>query len=106
HAFAQSTLAAELGVGGADEDELYAALDWLLARQGRAGARPPPPGRGHARALRRLLLLLRGPQLPAGAARLPAPRSARQAADRLRAPLRSARLPAVCLEVFEGSVHD
>ena len=29
----QSTLAAELGVEGADEDELYAALDWLLARQ-------------------------------------------------------------------------
>src|SRR5262249_26975528 len=34
-AFAQSTLAAELGVGGADKDELYAALDWLLARQER-----------------------------------------------------------------------
>src|SRR5438128_3657121 len=34
-AFAQSTLAAELSVEDADEDELYAALDWLLARQGR-----------------------------------------------------------------------
>jgi transposase len=34
-AFAQSTLAAELGVEDADEDELYRALDWLLARQGR-----------------------------------------------------------------------
>jgi Transposase DDE domain len=34
-AFVQSTLAAELGVGDADEDELYAALDWLLGRQGR-----------------------------------------------------------------------
>src|SRR6266581_432697 len=34
-AFAQSTLAAELGVEDADEDELYAALDWLLARQPR-----------------------------------------------------------------------
>jgi Transposase DDE domain len=32
-ALGQSTLAGELGVGGADEDELYAALDWLLARQ-------------------------------------------------------------------------
>jgi len=32
-ALSQSTLAAELGVEGADEDELYAALDWLLARQ-------------------------------------------------------------------------
>ncbi len=31
----QSTLASELGVEGADEDELYAAMDWLLARQQR-----------------------------------------------------------------------
>jgi transposase len=30
-----TTLAAELGVADADEDELYAALDWLLARQPR-----------------------------------------------------------------------
>jgi transposase len=34
-AFSQSTLASELSVEGADEDELYAALDWLLARQER-----------------------------------------------------------------------
>jgi Transposase DDE domain len=34
-AFCQSTLASELGVEGADEDELYEALDWLLARQQR-----------------------------------------------------------------------
>ncbi|HKA27591.1 MAG TPA: IS1634 family transposase [Gaiellaceae bacterium] len=34
-AFSQSTLASELAVADADEDELYAALDWLLARQGR-----------------------------------------------------------------------
>jgi hypothetical protein len=34
-ALGQSTLAAELGVGAADEDDLYAALDWLLARQAR-----------------------------------------------------------------------
>jgi hypothetical protein len=32
-ALGQSTLAGELGVQGADEDELYAALDWLLERQ-------------------------------------------------------------------------
>ena len=31
--FEQSTLAAELGVEGADEDELYAAMDWLLESQ-------------------------------------------------------------------------
>src|SRR5215218_1255103 len=33
-AFSQSTLAEELDVEGADEDELYAALDWLGERQG------------------------------------------------------------------------
>jgi hypothetical protein len=37
-AFAQSTLASELSVEDADEDELYAALDWLLARQARIEA--------------------------------------------------------------------
>jgi hypothetical protein len=31
----QSTLASELGVQGADEDDLYLAMDWLLERQGR-----------------------------------------------------------------------
>ncbi len=31
----QSTLANELGVEGADEDDLYAAMDWLLERQDR-----------------------------------------------------------------------
>ena len=31
----QSTLASELGVEGADEDELYAAMDWLCERQER-----------------------------------------------------------------------
>jgi transposase len=31
--FASSTLAAKLGVEDTDEDELYAAMDWLLARQ-------------------------------------------------------------------------
>jgi transposase len=30
-----STLAEELGVGGADEDDLYEAMDWLLKRQDR-----------------------------------------------------------------------
>lgn len=34
-AFGQSTLADELGVADADEDELYAAMDWLLDRQSR-----------------------------------------------------------------------
>jgi hypothetical protein len=35
----QSTLADELSLGGVDEDELYAALDWLLARQEKIEAR-------------------------------------------------------------------
>ena len=34
-AFGQSTLAEELGVADADEDDLYAAMDWLLDRQQR-----------------------------------------------------------------------
>src|ERR1700681_2553904 len=29
-----STLAEEFGVSAADEDDLYAAMDWLLERQG------------------------------------------------------------------------
>ena len=34
-ALSQSTLASELWVEGADEDELYAAMDWLFERQER-----------------------------------------------------------------------
>ena len=34
-AFDRSTLAQELGVAGVDEDDLYAAMDWLLERQAR-----------------------------------------------------------------------
>jgi hypothetical protein len=37
--FGQSTLACELGVQGADADDLYAALDWLLERQDAIQAR-------------------------------------------------------------------
>jgi transposase len=34
-ALGRSTLAGELGVEGADQDDLYRAMDWLLERQGR-----------------------------------------------------------------------
>src|SRR5712691_655034 len=54
----------------------------------RGPARPPPPRRGRARPLRRLLLLLRGPHLPAARARLLPRRPPRLAADHLRAALR------------------
>jgi Transposase DDE domain len=33
--FGQSTLAAELSLEGTDQDDLYAAMDWLVARQAR-----------------------------------------------------------------------
>jgi Transposase DDE domain len=33
--FSQSTLGSELGIEGADEDDLYAAMDWLAERQER-----------------------------------------------------------------------
>src|SRR3954468_10671433 len=42
-ALGQSTLAAELGIAGVDEDDLYAALDWLVERQAGVGGTPPPP---------------------------------------------------------------
>ena len=35
HAWADTTLAEELGVADADEDELYRAMDWLIERQDR-----------------------------------------------------------------------
>jgi hypothetical protein len=38
-ALGQSTLAEELGVADADEDDLYAAMDWLLERQERIEGR-------------------------------------------------------------------
>jgi hypothetical protein len=60
---AQSTLAEELGLSEVDADDLYAALDWLLERQDRGAARPPPPGGRFARPLRPLLVVLRGADL-------------------------------------------
>ena len=41
------TLPEDLGVGDADEDDLYAAMDWLLERQDahREEARGAPPAR-------------------------------------------------------------
>jgi transposase len=106
-AFSQSTLASELGVEDADEDELYAALDWLLARQPRiesALARRHLQGgtlvlydvsssyfEGHTCALARLGYSRDGrrgtPQIVYGLL-----------CDRRGCPL--------AVEVFEGSLHD
>jgi hypothetical protein len=57
-ATAASSLGAELGLGEVDEDELYAALDWLHERQGTIDlARQAPSEARNARALRRLVEL-------------------------------------------------
>ena len=67
-----TTLAEDFGVVDADEDDLYAAMDWLLARQDRdpEEARRSPSGPGCHGAVRPVLELLRGHLLPAGQARL------------------------------------
>ena len=95
-AFSQSTLAEELGVEEADEDELYAALDWLLASAGadRAGARPPPPARA-ARSSSTTSPRPTSRAAPARLAQLGYSRDGRRGtpADRLRAALRRRRPP-------------
>ena len=63
-----TTLAEEFGVGDANEDDLYAAMDWLLERQGRSRRSSP---RGTSRraglgALRPELELLRRQLLSVG----------------------------------------
>ena len=98
----------ELGVAGADEDDLYAALDWLLERQAAdRGARSPAAtcSDGELGALRRLLDLLRGPQLPAGQARLLA-RRRRGTLQIVYGLLCDRRGRPIAIEVFSGELHD
>jgi hypothetical protein len=66
-----TTLAQELGVEEADEEGLYAALDWLLERQERIEKKLAARhlSEGGAGALRCQLQLLRGPHLSADAVR-------------------------------------
>ena len=69
---AASSLGEILHLGSCDEDDLYAAMDWLRARQedrGRAGG--PAPGRRHPGPVRRVQRRVRGPDLPAGRRRPP-----------------------------------
>src|SRR6266851_4031956 len=77
---AASSLGQVLDVAACDEDDLYAAMDWLAARQ------DPGP-------LRRLLRRVRGADLPAGRHRAPQGRGPGPAADRLRAAHQQGRRP-------------
>jgi hypothetical protein len=106
-AFAQSTLGSELAVEDADEDELYAALDWLLARQPRVeGAL----GRRHLQAGTPVLYdvsssYFEGRSCPL--ARLGYSRDGRRgAAQIVYGLLCDRRGRPVAVEVFEGSLHD
>jgi transposase len=104
---AQSTLASELGVEGADEDELYLAMDWLLARQERI-----------ERALARRHLVestlvlydvsssyFEGRSCPL--AQLGYSRDGRRGTPQIvYGLLCDKRGCPVCVEVFEGSLHD
>ena len=81
-----TTLAEELDVADATEDQLYDAMDWLLERQSAIEnqAGQAAPERRGVGALRRHQQLLRGQDLPAGPLR-PRPRRQDRPADhRLR----------------------
>ena len=71
-ATASSSLGEALGLGEVDDDELYAALDWLLVRQPaiETASGQTPSQERHARALRCLVKLHGGALLSAGQARL------------------------------------
>ena len=90
-----TTLAEDFGVADADEDDLYAAMDWLLERQDSdpEEARRAPSERRRPGALRPVLQLLRGHALSAGQARLQPRRQEGHAAGQLRPAHRCARLP-------------
>ena len=76
-----TTLAEELDLGDADEDALYTAMDWLLARQGRIERRLARRHlhEGEPGVRRRERERLRGAHLPADALWLQPPRQARPA---------------------------
>ena len=87
------TLGPDLGVAGASTDDIYAAMDWLVARQDdiekQLAARHLR--RGRHRHVRPVLLLGGRHALRAGRLRLLPGRQARQAADRVRAAHRQGR---------------
>ena len=106
-ALGQSTLAEELGVGGATEDELYAALDWLEARQERIEDRL---ARRHLRVGEVALYFLsssyfEGSTFPLAA--LGYSRDGRRGTLQIVYGLLTDRAGRpVCVEVFDGATHD
>src|SRR6202008_1704810 len=84
---ATSSLGEVLGVSGCDEDDLYAAMDWALARQERIENALAARHRvdGTLVLYDAVLGGVRGPQLPAGGDRVCPRRGQRPAPDRLRA---------------------
>jgi hypothetical protein len=106
-ALQRSTLAAELGIEGADQDDLYAAMDWLLERQARIEDRLA------ARHLEDGELVLydvsssyfEGRSCPL--AELGYSRDGRRGTPQIVFGLLADRKGRpVCVEVFEGSLHD
>ena len=89
-ATATSSLGPLLELGTVSEQELYAALDWLLSQQSRIESRlsATPSEPGNPGALRCQFDLFRGPHLSAGTTRLQPRRQTRQAADHIRPAVR------------------
>jgi Transposase DDE domain len=106
-ALSQSTLADELDVVGADEDELYAALDWLARRQERIEARL---ARRHLRAGELALYDLSSSYLEGRTCPLAAlgySRDGRRGTLQIVYGLLTDRAgKPVAVDVFDGSTHD
>ena len=104
---AASSLGQVLGAGGCDEDDLYAAMDWLAtpARPHPGRARGAAPGRRHPGPLRRVLRRVRGADLPAGCHRPPQGRGAGRL-QMVYGLLTSTSGVPVAIEVFAGNTGD
>jgi len=106
-ALSQSTLAAQLRVEGADQDDLYRTMDWLLARQARIEDRL---ARRHLQAGTLVLYdvsssYFEGRSCPL--ARVGYSRDGRRGTPQIvYGLLCDARGCPVAVEVFEGSLHD
>ncbi|HJW10157.1 MAG TPA: IS1634 family transposase [Albitalea sp.] len=106
-ALARSTLADELGVAGADEDELYGTLDWLAERQGGIEARL---ARRHLKAGELALYDLSSSYFEGRTCSLAAlgySRDGRRGTLQIVYGLVTDRAGRpVCVEVFDGATHD